>query len=109
MDDPNQIEVPGSFLQLYTAASGTRLTERMSMVRERYELCEDVAQSLVDQAAMALHKSGAQERNVLDAIRTGLEGEDSVVNPLEATWVVRRLAELAGWEDPGERADESKH
>ncbi len=101
MDDPNQIEVPASFQQLYTSPSGTRLTERMSVVRERYELCEDVAQSLVDHAAMALHKSGAHEREVLDAIRTGLEGDDSVVKPPEAAWVVRRLAELSGWEDPG--------
>src|SRR3954468_22089916 len=101
MDDPNQIEGPGSFLAIYSNPSGTRLTERMSVVRERYELCEDVAQSLVDQASLTLHKTGARELDVLDAIRSGLSAEDSVVNAGEAGWVARRLAELLGWEDPG--------
>jgi hypothetical protein len=27
-----------------------------------------------------------------------------VVNEAEARWVVRRLAELLGWQDPGDRA-----
>ena len=46
MDDPNQIEVPPSFLALFTSPSGHRLTEAMSTIRERYELCEDLAQML---------------------------------------------------------------
>lgn len=104
MDDPNQIEVPGSFLALYTAASGTRLTEPMSSIRQRYELCEDLVQSLVEQAAMALHRTSAPEREVLHAIESGLAGPDSAVQPHEARWVIRRVAELAGWEDPGPAA-----
>jgi hypothetical protein len=102
MDDPNQIEVPPSFLALYTAPSGVRLTEPMALVRERYELCEDVAQSLVDQASMTLHRTGAGEHDVLAAIGRGLTGEGAVVEPKEAVWVARRLAELLGWEDPGD-------
>jgi hypothetical protein len=101
MDDPNQIEVPTSFLALYSNAAGTRLLEPMRFVRERYELCEDLAQSLVDQAAMTLHKTGAGERDVLEAVRTGLSSGESVVTATEAVWTVRRIAELAGWEDPG--------
>jgi hypothetical protein len=102
MDDPNQIEVPASFLALYTAPSGVRLTEPMSLVRERYELCEDIAQSLVDQASMTLHRTGAGEHDVLAAIRRGLTGDGAVVEPKEAVWVARRLAELLGWDDPGD-------
>jgi hypothetical protein len=101
MDDPNQIEVPPSFLALYANPSGTRLLEPMRVVRERYELCEDLAQSLVEQAAMTLHRTGARELDVLRAMRTGLSGEDSAVSAAEAAWIVRRLAELSGWEDPG--------
>ena len=101
MQDPNQIDVPPSFQALYANPAGTRLLEPLSVVRERYELCEDVAQSLVDQASMTLHRTGARELDVLAAIRTGLLHEGSVVTPPEATWVTRRLAELSGWEDPG--------
>ena len=99
MDDPNQIEVPPSFLALFTSPSG-RLTETMHAVRQRYELCEDLAQMLTDQASTALFKSGGTERAVLDQIEIGLAGEGSPVQPAEATWVATRLAELLGWERP---------
>ena len=98
MDDPNQIEVPPSFTALFTTPSGHRLTQPMPVVRQRYELCEDLAQMLVDQAATAAFKSGAPERDVLRTMRAGLQGEGSPVQPAEAAWVVQRLAELLGWE-----------
>lgn len=98
MDDPNQIEVPPSFLALFASPSGLRLTEPMSVVRTRYELCEDLAQMLTDQAATAAFKSGAPERDVLRTMQAGLQAEGSPVQPAEAVWVVRRLAELLGWE-----------
>lgn len=99
-DDPNQIEVPPSFQALFTTPGGHRLTEPMSVVRERYELCEDLAQALTEQASMTLHKSGAREQDVLEAMRIGLSQDDSAVAPKEAWWVVQRLAELLGWEMP---------
>src|ERR1044072_5910587 len=40
MDDSNQIEVPPSFLALFTSPGGHRLLHPMNTVRERYELCE---------------------------------------------------------------------
>ena len=101
MDDPNQIEVPPSFLALFSTPSGHRLTEPMSFVRTRYELCEDLAQMLTEQAATAAFKTGGSEREVLARMRSALEAEGSPVQPVEAGWVVRRLAELLGWEDPG--------
>lgn len=101
MDDSNQIEVPASFQALYSTPSGTRLTQPMTFVRERYELCEDLAQMLVDQASTAQFKSGAPETQVLRAMRDGLREEGSAVEPAEANWVVLRLAELLQWEAPG--------
>jgi hypothetical protein len=102
MDDSNQIEVPPSFMALFTTPSGHRLTQPMAIVRERYELCEDLAQMLTDQAATALFKSGGSERDVLATMRAGLSGPGSALQPEEAGWVVTRLAELLGWEPPGE-------
>lgn len=101
MHDPNQIEVPPSFQAIFTSPSGYRLTEPMAVVRERYELCEDMAQMLSEQAAAAQFKSGASEREVLAKMEQALCGEGAVVQEEEAAWVVTRLAEILGWELPG--------
>jgi hypothetical protein len=100
MDDPNQIEVPPSFVALFTSPSGQRLTQPMRTVRERYELCEDLAQMLADQAATALFKSGGSEREVLQGMRAALSETDSPVQPMEAAWIVTRLAEILDWQAP---------
>jgi hypothetical protein len=102
MDDPNQIEVPASFLALFTSPSGYKLTEPMSAVRVRYELCEDLAQMLTERATVSVSPSGGDEGEVLRRMQLALTGAESPVQPREARWVVRRLAELLGWEDPGE-------
>ncbi|AEG94029.1 hypothetical protein [Ramlibacter tataouinensis] len=101
MDDANQIEVPPSFVALFTTGAGTRLTHPMGAVRERYELCEDLAQALTEQASAALSASGGDEQAVLEKIQRALQAEGSAVSPVEASWVGRRLAELLGWEAPG--------
>ena len=100
MDDPNQIEVPPSFTALFTSPSG-RLTETMSAVRERYELCEDLAQLLTEQASTMQFRTGAPEVELLKTIRLGLSEADGPVTAVEARWVVTRLAELLNWEAPG--------
>ncbi len=97
MDDDNQIHVPESFVALYTAARGGRLTQPASHVRERYEFCEDLAQMLTEQASARQFESGASEQEVLRRMRDGLAGDRSAVTPAEAGWVVLRLAELLGW------------
>jgi hypothetical protein len=100
MDDPNQIEVPPSFTALFTSPSG-RLTEPMSAVRERYELCEDLAQLLTEQASTMQFRTGAPEVELLKTIRLGLSEAEGPVTPSESQWVVTRLAELLNWEAPG--------
>ena len=97
MDDPNQIEVPPSFLALFSSPAGHRLLQPMSIVRQRYELCEDLAQVLTGQAAATLFKTGANEREALEKIHRGLASEGSPVAAAEADWVVTRLAELLDW------------
>ncbi len=96
MDDTHQIEVPGSFCALFTSPAG-RLTESFALVRERYELCEDLAQMLVEQAATLQFKTGKPEAQVLEGMEAGLTGDGAVVSKNEASWVVKRLAELLGW------------
>lgn len=100
MDDSNQIEVPPSFLALFTAPAGYKLTEPMSVVRARYELCEDLAQMLSEQALGALHSVGGDRGEVLEKMRLGLSADGSPVEPAETAWVVTRVAELLGWELP---------
>ena len=105
MDDPNQIEVPPSFLALFSSPSGHRLTEPVSFVRERYELCEDLAQALTEQAAAAQFRTGDAQEVVLRKMGAALSEEGSALQGGEAQWVVRRLAELLGWAMPGSAAE----
>jgi len=95
--DESQIQPPPSFLALFAAPSGHRLLQPIAFVRERYELCEDLAQMLTEQAATAQFKSGGSEAEVLEKMRLALSGAESPVQPEEAGWVVQRLAELLGW------------
>lgn len=100
MDDSNQIDVPPSFVALYTARSGDRLTRPPQAVRERYEVCEDLAQMLAEQASAAQFKTGASEREVLEEMQAGLAGTESPLPGQEAQWVVLRIAEILGWSVP---------
>ena len=96
MDD-NQIQPPPSFVALFTTPGGHRLTEPMAHVRERYELCEDMAQMLTEQAGTLQFKTGGSERDVLSAIAQALSGDEAPLDAQETGWVLSRLAELLGW------------
>ncbi|MDP2770526.1 MAG: hypothetical protein Q8O81_11910 [Giesbergeria sp.] len=101
----NQILVPPSFMAVYTDTRG-RLRESADVVRARYELCEDLAGHLVEQAQILYHVQAPSESEILRRIHAGLCTAESGVNTSEATWVVLRLAELLQWQCPGlEAAD----
>lgn len=97
MDEYNQIEPPPSFVALFASPSGHKLLEPMSTVRQRYELCEDLAQALTEQASANLFKSGGSEPEVLERMELALATPESPVSAAEAHWVVTRLAELLDW------------
>jgi hypothetical protein len=97
MDDANQIFVPPSFVELFAAPGGYKLTEPMAHVRARYELCEDLAQMLTEQAAARQFELDVPGQSVLETMHQGLAAPGSPVQPAEAQWVIRRLAELLGW------------
>jgi hypothetical protein len=101
MDDSNQIEVPPSFLALFTSRGGHRLLQPMDTVRERYEMCEDLAHMLAERAAAEHFKAGGSERETLAKMELALSDPASGLEPGEVSWVVTRLAEVLGWELPG--------
>ena len=97
MSDEYQIEVPASFIALYVDHR-RRLTVALSVLRERYELCEDLSQQLIEHARTTHFSHGISEDEVLRRMHRGLLSPQPQVEPAEAGWVVRRLAELLGWE-----------
>ena len=99
MNDDNQILVPTSFIAVHSDARG-RLRERAEVVRQRYELCEDLASHLVEHAQTLYHVQAPSEAEILRRIHAGLCSEGAGVSIVEATWVTTRLAELLQWPCP---------
>lgn len=99
MYDDNQIHVPPSFMAVYSDARG-RLTAQADEVRARYELCEDLAGHLVEQAQTLYHVQAPSEAEILRRIHAGLCAAESGVSVPEATWITTRLAELLNWPCP---------
>ncbi|QIL78757.1 hypothetical protein G7047_01560 [Diaphorobacter sp. HDW4A] len=99
MDDTSQIQPPPSFVEIYASRSGKLLIAKPELVA-RYELCEDLATHLTEQASMLYHSGNESEEGVLSGIHAGLAAEGSVVPPNEARWITLRLAELLNWRSP---------
>ncbi|WGT63840.1 hypothetical protein [Variovorax paradoxus] len=100
MSDDNQIFIPPSFFAVYSDAR-KRLLEPIGVVRERYEICEDLANHLVGHAQIQHHTEVPVESEILRRIHAGLAVPEAGVSPAEAGWIVQRLAELLGWPSPG--------
>ena len=99
MSDDNQIFVPPSFFAVYSDAR-QRLLEPIGVVRERYEICEDLANHLVGHAQIQHHTEVPVESEILRRIHAGLATPEAGVSVAEAGWIVQRLAELLGWRGP---------
>ena len=94
----DQILIPPSFEALYRDARG-RLTLTREDFRQRYELCEDMAQMLTEPSQGRLHEMGLSEDLILARTRDGLcAGEGAAFSADEAAWIATRLAELLGWD-----------
>lgn len=100
MSDEYQIEIPPSFIALHSDAR-KRLTIPLRELRDRYEICEDLAQHLTEHCRSIHVEIGVDEQEVLERCHMGLCAPGGAVNDSEATWVVTRLAELLGWPHPG--------
>ena len=100
MYDDNQTHLPDSFIAVFVPPGRTKPNATRAHIATRYELCEDMAQLLVDHASTKLFELGVTELDVLERVHRGLLVDGSVVEPLEARWVIRRLAELLNWPAP---------
>ncbi len=99
MDASNQIEVPPSFSQLFRSRSG-RLLQPAETVLQRYELCEDLACTLTEQAQQLYQRGHSDEEAVLLGLYHAIAGEGAGLAQAEARWVTLRLAELLDWHSP---------
>ena len=98
MYDHNQIEIPASFMALHIESGRLKPTAQRADIARRYELCEDLAQHLCDHARAQWQDLGIAESDVLQRCHRGLLSGTAGVDAGEAAWVVRRLAELQGWD-----------
>ena len=100
MDDGNQILIPPSFMALYVPPGKIRPTLGQRELAARYELCEDMAQLLTEQAAQQQFQLGITEDLALERCLQGLLATPEVLSQAESRWVVCRLAELLHWPLP---------
>ncbi len=96
MSDDYQILIPPSFQAVHADARG-RLRLPLPAFRQRYELCEDLAQALIERAQALRFELGVTEDDVLQRIGAGLQPPASGLDAAESRWVLRRLAELLDW------------
>ncbi len=97
MSDDNQTYIAPSFVEMFVPPGAIKPREPRSVIASRYELCEDMAQMLIDPAKARLFELGIAESDVLERMHRGLLVDGSVLSTDEAGWVVRRLAELLDW------------
>ena len=84
-------------MALYVLPGRQKLSLPRDELAARYELCEDLANLLTEKAANMQFTLGITEELVLQQCELGLLAEPAVVSPVEARWVVCRLAELLNW------------
>ena len=97
MSDDNQIYLPESFTALYVPPGKVKPSIGHREMAGRYELCEDLANLLIEKAANMQFTLGITEELVLQQCERGLLADPAVISPAEARWVVCRLAELLHW------------
>jgi hypothetical protein len=98
MSDDNQILILSSFVALFIEPGRTKPNATKEYIFERYDLCEDMATMLTEQASNKLWELGITEADVLERIHRGLIDPQLGLSEGESTWVIQRLAEILGWE-----------
>lgn len=95
--DENQTHIPDSFIELFRDRR-QRLTAPKDEVAKRYEFCEDMAAMLTETCRTIHLRDGVDEDTVLDRCHAGLQQQTEQFPGDQAWWVIRRTAELVGWE-----------
>jgi hypothetical protein len=99
MSDDNQTIIPPSFIALFVEPGRTKPSATREHIYARYDLCEDLANLLTEQATNKLWELGITETDVLERIHQGLGNVDIGLSAAEAQWVILRLAEILGWQE----------
>ena len=97
MDEQYQIEIPQSFMAIYSR-NGRPIATRAT-IEERYDLCEDLASQTSEVCHTLQFSKEWSETEVLRQCLVGLRSGD-VVSAAEADWVIVRTAELLQWTRP---------
>jgi hypothetical protein len=97
VDEQNQIDIPQSFMALYS--QNGRPTESRRTIETRYDLCEDLAVQTSDVCMTLQFKDDLPEAEVLRRCRDGL-AQSGAASEVEAGWIVTRVAELLHWPRP---------
>ena len=100
MYEENQSFVPESFMALYVDKGRIKPNLPRPELTQRYEMCEDMANILVDTASHQQFQLGITEDDALERCWRGLLVEPVIVSQDESFWVVCRLAELLSWPIP---------
>jgi hypothetical protein len=99
MSDGNQINIPPTFIALLVEPGRSKPSATREHIYERYDLCEDLANLLTEQATNKLWELGITEADVLERIHQGLADDEIGLTAAEAQWVILRLAEILGWQE----------
>lgn len=99
MSDGNQIIIPPSFVALFVEPGRIKPSATREHIYERYDLCEDLANLLTEQATNKLWELGITEADVLERIQQGLGNAGIGLSVAEAQWVISRLEEILGWQE----------
>ncbi len=100
MYEENQSFIPESFMALYLDKGHFKPSLPRAELTARYELCEDLAQLLVNTASNQQFELGITEDDAMERCWRGLLVPPSLTTSEEAFWVVCRLAELLSWPLP---------
>lgn len=100
MYEENQSFVPESFLKLFIKPGQFKPSLPRNELTQRYELCEDMANMLMDPVSTQQFQLGIDESDALEKSWHGLLESPLLLHREEAFWVVCRLAELLSWPIP---------
>ena len=98
MYEIRQLEVPASFMELYSRNG--RALESREFVERRFEACDDLARGVSEFCMTLAFKDNLGEETVLQRCYAALLRTPDSVSPREAEWVTYRAAELLQWGHP---------
>ncbi|MEO7150759.1 MAG: hypothetical protein ABIX46_03455 [Burkholderiaceae bacterium] len=98
MYEMRQLEIPPSFMALYTRHG--RPSAAREVVEARYEACEDLAHGVAGFCSTQAADDDGGRSAILLRCHAGLLLTPQTLSAAEAGWVTGRTAELLEWDTP---------